>query len=166
MKKWLQRIRGAVGVGLTWAVGWGVVGGLLGLFFLALGSGPAIALALFTDSALAGFLLGGCFSVVLALEGRGRAFDEISLLRFTTWGAFGGLLLWAPMALGLLGAAGWSVGLELLVTASVMAGLGAGSAAGSLVLARRGDDGELLSASADVENIGLSKEEKRELLGT
>ena len=166
MNKWLQRIRGAVGVGLTWAVGWGVVGGLLGLFFLALGSGPAIALALFTDSALTGFLLGGCFSVVLALEGRGRAFDEISLLRFTTWGALGGLLLWAPMALGLLGAAGWSVGLELLVTASVMAVLGAGSAAGSLVLARRGDDRELLSASADVENIGLTKEEKHELLGT
>ena len=26
MKKWLRRIRGAVGMGLTWAVGWFLVG--------------------------------------------------------------------------------------------------------------------------------------------
>ena len=26
LKKWLRRIRGAVGLGLTWAVGWGLVG--------------------------------------------------------------------------------------------------------------------------------------------
>ena len=32
MRKWLKRIRGAVGMGLTWAVGWGVVGALIPLF--------------------------------------------------------------------------------------------------------------------------------------
>ena len=77
----------------------------------------------------------------------------------------GGLLGPARTVERLLGAAGWSVGLELLVTASVMAVLGAGSAAGSLVLARRGDDRELREAGADVEDVGLTKEEKRELLG-
>ena len=42
--------------------------------------------------------------------------------------------------------------------------LGAGSAAGSLALARRVDDRELLDAGADVADIGLTEEEKRELL--
>ena len=42
--------------------------------------------------------------------------------------------------------------------------LAAGSAAGSLALARRADDRELLDAGADVADIGLTEEEKRELL--
>ena len=60
MKKWLRRIRGVLGMGLTWAVGWGLTGLLIGvasillpwlrwdLFFeifdaplLALDTGPA-----------------------------------------------------------------------------------------------------------------------------
>ncbi len=44
--------------------------------------------------------------------------------------------------------------------------LGAGSAAGSLALARRADDKELLEADAGVADIGLTEAEKRELLGT
>ena len=40
----------------------------------------------------------------------------------------------------------------------------AGSASGSLALARRADDRELLEAGADVADIGLTEEEKRELL--
>jgi hypothetical protein len=31
LKKWLRRIRGAVGMGLTWAVGWGLGGLLIGV---------------------------------------------------------------------------------------------------------------------------------------
>ena len=42
--------------------------------------------------------------------------------------------------------------------------LGAGSAAGSLALARRAHDRELLEAGADVADIGLTEEKKRELL--
>jgi hypothetical protein len=42
--------------------------------------------------------------------------------------------------------------------------MGAGSAAGALALARRADDRELLERGADVADIGLTKEEKRELL--
>ncbi len=44
--------------------------------------------------------------------------------------------------------------------------LGAGSAAGSLALARRADDRELLDAGEDVADIGLTEEETHELLGT
>ena len=46
----------------------------------------------------------------------------------------------------------------------VMMLMGAGSAAGSLALTRRADDRELLEHSADVADIGLTEEEKRELL--
>jgi hypothetical protein len=30
MQKWLQRIRGAVGIGLTWAAGWAPLGAITG----------------------------------------------------------------------------------------------------------------------------------------
>ncbi len=43
--------------------------------------------------------------------------------------------------------------------------LGAGSAAGSLALARRADDRELLEHGADVADIGLTEEETQQLLG-
>ena len=50
------------------------------------------------------------------------------------------------------------------VLAGVATLLGAGSAAGSLALARRADDRELLEHGADVADIGLTEQEKRELL--
>ena len=30
MTKWLQRVRGAIGIGLTWAAGWAPLGGITG----------------------------------------------------------------------------------------------------------------------------------------
>ncbi len=47
----------------------------------------------------------------------------------------------------------------------IMGLLGAGSAAGSLALARRADDQELLESGEDVADAGLTEREKRELLG-
>jgi hypothetical protein len=75
MKKWLRRILGAVGMGLTWAAGWALVD-----------VWP-------TALAIPGFLGGAVFSAVLRIaEGR-RRFDEVSLPRFGAWGAVIGLLL-------------------------------------------------------------------------
>ena len=54
--------------------------------------------------------------------------------------------------------------LVTVIVASGVALMGAGSAAGSLALARRADDRELLDAGADNDDIGLTEEEKRELL--
>ena len=56
------------------------------------------------------------------------------------------------------------LGFDRVLLIAVMTLLGAGSAAGSLALARRVDDRELLDAGADVADIGLTEEEKRELL--
>ena len=54
---------------------------------------------------------------------------------------------------------------NLVVLGPVFAVGGAGSAAGSLALARRAEDRALLEASGDVAEVGLSEVEARELLG-
>ena len=91
-------------------------------------------------------------------EGRHR-FDEMSLPRFAFWGWLGVLLLSGSLAA--IGALGQTTG---IVTYGVLPLLGAGSAAGSLALARRADDRELLEHGADVADIGLTEEERHELL--
>ena len=167
MKKWLRRIRGAVGMGLTWAAGWAPVGVLLGLVMGALSGLPMGSLVdvWVITMVVLGFL-GATFSAVLRMaEGR-RRFDDLSLRRFGAWGASGGLLLgMLAVAAGLVGA-GFEPGLFLrdvvIITAATL--LSGGCAAGSLALARRADDRELLEHGADVAEIGLTEEEKRELL--
>lgn len=136
MKNWLYRIRGLLGTALTWAAVWFPVGAVMGLVLRPLGvSDPALLFA------LAGFLTGATFSVVLGItEGR-RRFDEMSLPRFAGWGAFGGLL----SAVLFFSSTGGSL-LGTVVVSSVLTVLGAGSAAGSLTLARRADDRDLLEA--------------------
>ena len=147
MKEWLKRIRGAVGMGLTWAAGWAPIGALLGLVVgVVLGGVPlgVVVVRYVSVFAALGFSGGAIFSTVLRItEGRHR-FDELSLPRFAAWGALGGLLLG-----GLAITAGlWGPGLTLLdgIIAGATTLLGAGSAAGSLALARRADDQELLEA--------------------
>jgi hypothetical protein len=72
-----------------------------------------------------GFINGASFAAVLRIvEGR-RRFDEMSLWRFAGLGAVGGLVV------SLLTGGGFVVAFTVL---------GAGSAAGSLALARRADD--------------------------
>ncbi len=165
MKKWLRRIRGAVGMGLIWALGWAPIGALVGLVVGVLSGAPlgGIAVNYVAMFAVLGFLGGDIFSTVLQItEGR-RRFDELSLPRFTAWGALGGLLLGGlAVMVGLLGP-----GLSFVdaIIAGTTTLLGAGSAAGSLVLARRADDSELLDAGEEAADVGLTEQETRELLG-
>ena len=127
MNRWLRRIRGAIGLGLTWAAAWFGAGMIL---LLVVGVGAAdVPFPLFFG--LLGFLAGATFSGVVGMvEGR-RKFDQMSLPRFAAWGALGGLLLSGIFVL----AAG--LGGEFLVLGPVFALAGAGSAAGTLALARR-----------------------------
>ncbi len=134
---WWRRIRGALGMGVTWALAW-------------FGAGLAILLAVGPGAAdvpfplgfgLLGFLAGVVFSGVLGVtEGR-RRFDQMRLGRFAAWGAVGGLLFAGAFAL-VAALAGES--LELLVVAPVLALAGAASSAGSLALARRAERRERL----------------------
>ena len=156
MKKWLRRIRGAIGMGLTWAIAWFGAGMVLLLII-----GPDAADVPFPlGFGLLGFLAGATFSGVLGIvEGR-RSFDQMSLPRFAGWGAVGGLLFSGIFVL----AAGLG-GDVLLVLGPVFALSSAASAAGSLALARKAEDRELLDAGADVAEAGLPEGESRELLG-
>ena len=159
MKKWLKRIRGAVGMGLAWAAVWTGVGAIVGVVAWVLGLDPASGIAEGAAvTGIMGFVAGATFSTVLGItEGR-RRFDEMSLPRFAFWGAVGGLLIGVLVVGGAVFAPGPGSVVGLLTL------LGAGSAAGSLALARRADDRELLEHGADVADIGLTEEEKRELL--
>lgn len=144
-------------MGLTWALAW-------------FGAGVILLLIVGFDAAdvpfplgfgLFGFLAGAAFSGVLGIvEGRCR-FDEMSLPRFAGWGAIGGLLLSVIfVVLANLG----GENLEVLVLGPVFALAGAGSAVGSLALARMAEDREVLDADGGGVRAELSEDDLRELL--
>jgi len=144
VKKFLRRVRGAVGMGLTWAFAWFAAG-----IALLLVVGPHAADVPFPIGfAMFGFLAGATFSTVLGItEGR-RRFEQLSIPRFALWGAVGGVLL--SVAFVLLADVGRGA---LVVLAPVFALASAASAAGSLTLARRVDDGARLGAGEDMDLI-------------
>jgi hypothetical protein len=141
MNEWLRRVRGVIGMGLTWASGWIAVGALLALVLFVVGMDPPGFFWTITGVfGTVGFLAGGLFSGVLLLaEGR-RRFDQLSLPRFVAWGALGGFLLGGLAGLTIFGGP-WVAGVTTL--------LAAGSAAATLVIARRAEDAALLPAGGD-----------------
>jgi hypothetical protein len=157
MKKWLRRIRGTVGMGLTWALMWAPVAVLIGLFVDPDGSmdemWPAIG-------AYPGFLGGVVFSMVLATAARHRRLDELSLARVAAWGAAAGLLVGVlPFTIGQS-----TTERPLWLLATVVVGtitlLSAVSAAGSLALARMAEKRALRDAGADVARAGITPHRK------
>jgi hypothetical protein len=163
MTKWLRRIRGAIGTGLTWAVAWGGVGTIVMLgFLLRTGSRPDAPFPLVFG--VFGFVAGVIFSGVLGLvEGR-RRFDQMSLPRFAAWGAAGGFLLAAAFVLAVSLTGDPAFLWNLVVVGPLFAVAAAGSAAGSLALARRAQDPGLLETTEDVTAVGVSESESRKVL--
>jgi hypothetical protein len=164
MKKWLRRIRGAVGMGLTWAIGWAPIGAILGLVGLggtADGTFGVLVISAFFYAA-SGFFSGVIFSALLGITQRRPRFDEMSLPVFAGIGGTVGGLLATMLSLSTAGPVTLTLA-GVLGTGTIFL-LGAGSAAGSLALARRADDRELLEAGDDVADIGLTENEVRELL--
>ena len=165
MKKWLRRFRGAIGMGLTW----GLAGFLLGLLMEFVDPNGEIADIWPAIFAYPGFLGGVLFSAVLGVAGRHRRFDELSIPRFAAWGALGGLMVsLIPAAMVTLGLAEaaipvWKISAALAVPCSVG---GALAASGSLALARRAERRTLASPDEDLSDVGLTADEKRELLGS
>ena len=150
-----RRIRGAIGMGVTWAVAWSAVG-LVPRWML--GFEPDAPLSIIFG--VLGFGAGVTFSAILALiEGR-RRFDQMSLPRFAGWGAVGGLLLSALFSRA--ASLGWG---DVLVIVPTFALASAACASGSLALARRSARGELPDGSRDLAESDLTKGEKRNLLG-
>jgi hypothetical protein len=167
MKRWTRRLRGALGMGLTWAVAWALAGILIGVAsmllpgrlwdaFFSVFDAPLPALA------IPGFVGGALFSLVLGVAARHRRFDELSLAQVTIWGALGGLLLaLVPAVLVLLGLASVNAtahslpGLTLIIACPLIL-LCALSAAGSLLLARRATHGQRMEIGATDEHPSLA----------
>lgn len=160
MGTWLRRVRGAIGMGFAWAAAW-------------FGAGMALLLIVGPDAAdvpfplgfgLLGFLAGVTFSAVLTLvEGR-RTFDQISIPRFSLWGGAAGVVF-AALFVFITGLVG-SASLNLLDMGIIFGLAGAGSAGGSLALARRADTRESLEAGGDGPEARLDEPETGELPGS
>jgi hypothetical protein len=136
MPRWLRVIRGMIGTGLTFAAGVGVTSSMLGLVGRLLGelSGHELIQIVGKLSVVA-FLVGVVFSGVLAVTARGRPFDRLSLRYVTALGAGGGLLYFLFIA-AMNGARVWSAS-AAIANLTILILLGGGSAAGTLILARR-----------------------------
>ena len=127
MQKWLRRIRGAIGIGFTWAAAWSAAG-LVPRWILGFNSDAPFPIIF----GLLGFVAGITFSVLVVLTAGRRRFDEISLPRFAGWGAAGGLLLSAAFAKA--ASLSWR---DVLAVAPTFAVASAVCASASLAVARR-----------------------------
>jgi drug/metabolite transporter (DMT)-like permease len=150
LKKWLKRLRGAAGMGTTWAAGWALGGLLIGVASILLPGLPwdpffEVFDAPLPAMAVPGFFAGMFFSTVLGIAGRRRRFSDLSLPAFAAWGAVGGLMLLAfPFVLvgvGLASTGGSSIHplRALAVIAAPFILLSVASASITLILARRAE---------------------------
>ena len=145
MKKIFRRLRGIIGTGLTWAVGWVGANALLGI---ATGVPLAFFLPLSMTAFAQGFVAGGAFATILSIAERRHTLDELSLKRVALWGGIGGMIIVLPAIPYML-----SFGLPLsrIFVPVVIDGLiGAGFASGSVALARQGDAKLLKGGDDDI----------------
>ena len=154
MRKWLRRIRGAIGMGFTWAAAW-FAAGLVPRWVFGFNADVPFPLVF----GVLGFIAGVIFSGLLMLtEGR-RGFDQMTLSRFAAWGAVGGLLLSAIFTRA--ASLGWGDVLAIAPTFAVACAI---CASGSLALARRAGMRELPDIRGDSAEAELTDHEKRKLL--
>jgi hypothetical protein len=129
----LRRLRGALGLAVTWGITWavasGVIGGLASSLILILRGHflpPVIMLmgAFALAGGLSGFVSGAGFALLLTTSARRRTLEELNPFKFGVLGAI-------PAALvGVL--VFHEAGLAIIAT-----GFGFVAATGSLILARR-----------------------------
>jgi hypothetical protein len=147
----LRRVRGAIGIGLTWAFAWSAAGAV-----------PRWVFGVETDAPLpilfgvVGLMAGVVFSLVLALSARRRSFEQMSLPRFAGWGAVGGVLVSALFArLASLGLG------DALALAPVLAAASAACAAGSLAVAKRAERRALPGYEENIADARLIEGDER-----
>ena len=144
MNNVLRRLRGAIGIGIFWALGGAFLGGLIELLD---NIGVAWRWIDGVDMwipllAIPGFFGGIAFSLVLGIAGHHRKFEELSLLKFTAWGAISGLILGGiALALG--------INIPVLFVLTAPALFCASAATGTLALARMGERPALPAAAGE-----------------
>ena len=149
MKRFLRRIRGVIGTGLTWAVGWAGLWGAVLLvmrgFDLLEGWDFSYTVRAELGVAGVGFVAGSAFGVILSILERHKKLEDLSFWRIAMWGGLGGLALAAIF------------GLQYLPQTVVLTLLGVGSATGSVALAKRAGEAKLIER-ADDHLLGLEEE--------
>jgi hypothetical protein len=97
MNTLLRKLRGMLGVGITWAVGWGIVMFILGTIIgivdpdsIDPGEEPW-RLALMVSTV--GFISGSAFALILSSAERRKSVKDLSTWRAALWGALGGAAL-------------------------------------------------------------------------
>ena len=163
MRQWPRRVRGALLMGLTWAVVWGPIAVLVGLLVDPDGSMDEMWVAI---GALPGFVGGVVFATVLGIAARRRRIGELSLSRVAAWGAAAGLLVGVlPFLVGEPDTER-PLWLLALVVVGAITLLSAGSAAASLALARRAERRALLQAGTGLPEVArVGAETARALVG-
>ena len=127
MRNWLRRLRGMLGMAVAWAVAWAVPALLAGVPLWI----------------LAGAISGAGFAVVFATAERERRLEDLSLKRMAVWGALGAVVSAAVATPLLLLATGGA--LEVVPFLIAVSMLGAGSAVGTVAIAKRATDPSLRS---------------------
>lgn len=126
----LRKLRGLIGVGLTWGILWAAITALIGLVIGVVdpdsidpGETPLIAGGIV---GLQGFVAGVAFGILLSLAETRKTILDLSLIRVAIWGllASAALPFLTDMPIGMM----WFVG-----------SLGAASASASVAIARRAE---------------------------
>ena len=97
MESLLRRLRGMLGMGITWAVGWAIIMFILGNIVQVVdpdsidqGEEPW-RLALLVSTV--GFISGSVFAMIFSSAERRKRIRDLSVLRASVWGALGGAAL-------------------------------------------------------------------------
>jgi hypothetical protein len=162
VKQWVRRVRGALAMGVVWAMIWAPVAVLIGLIMDPDGSSDEMWPVI---GAYPGFIGGVVFSVVLSIAARDRRFEELSVARFAGWGALAGAIVGSiPFTIGDPTSAVplWFLAGTVIGSITLLSSL---SAAGSLMLARRAERRQLLADPAGVYSSGHDEETDRRLAG-
>lgn len=173
MTLWGRRIRGALGMGVAWALIWAAFGLLVGAasnvlpflpwrYFFDIWDAPLPALG------MPGFIGGIFFSIILGRAAARSRFEDLSIPRVAAWGAAGGLLLsLVPAAMVGVGMAHMREGLGIWRLTSIIAPplmiLSSVSAAASLFIAGFGRNRQAGEAPDDAQVAQLTERELEEI---
>lgn len=146
MRRFLRRLRAAIGNAVTWAVAWAIGGFTIGV--LAHFAIPALGISLWVMApAMAvrmgtwGFIGGLAYSAVLGLVYRGRSVRELRSPGTWLWGALAGLAV--PLAVVAFGIATGVIPFSPLFLASttlIFGGLGLATSLTTIEIAQRGGE--------------------------
>jgi hypothetical protein len=142
MGRLLQRLRGLLGVGVTWGALWSLIGGGIGIVIGVLRpevwqwSNPILEWGL--GMGLYGVVSGIGFGTLLTLREGRKTLSDLSLRRVAKWGVLGAAAV--PLLFGALGTFGVGTGVADVLGAMLVTGsLGGIFAPASVAMARRAE---------------------------